>query len=106
MNAKDLVDEYMAIHGLDKVDDPVHLKRWLEDKLRKRMPRDLVVARGNGGGQKYKVFWDTFDDEGNANAPVYYYTGTKSAIRKMEANHHLPLQAWIDDDSEYLKYNN
>jgi hypothetical protein len=104
MIAKELIEEYLIEFNIRKIDDTNHLKQWLEDKLRKRMPRDLVVAQGSGGGQRYKVFWDTFDDEGNANAPVYYYTNTKSAISKMNANNHLPLQHWIDDDSEYLKY--
>jgi len=104
MTATEYIEEYLNEFGIDKVSDTGHLKQWLENRLRKRMSRELVVARGSGGGQKYKVFWDTFDDEGNSNAPVYYYTNTKGAISKMTANNHLPLQAWIDDESEYLKY--
>ncbi len=104
MQAKALVEEYLTIHKLNRVDDPGHLKAWLENRLTKRMRRPLIVAQGSGGGQKYKLFWDTFDDEGNQNEPVYYYTATKAAIDKLLGNNHLPLQHWVDDTSDYLKY--
>ncbi len=104
MTEKEIVNEYLEKYNLDKIANPILLKRWLENRMRKRMKRDLVTAKGSGGGQKYKIFWDTFDDEGNANKPVYYYTGTKSAILKMTKNGHLPLQHWLDDKSDYLKY--
>jgi len=104
MTSHQLVYEYLKLHNITKIDNSEHLKQWLEERLRKRMPRPLVTAKGSGGGQKYKLFWDTFDDEGNANTPCYYWTETKSAIKKLHANHHLPLQVWVDDDSDYLKY--
>jgi len=104
MKAKQLLNSYLQEFYLKKVNNTKHLKRWLEDKLKKVMPRELIVARGSGGGQKYKIFWNTFDDNGNANAPIYYYTDTKGIIPKMRANDHLPLQCWVDDNRKSLKH--
>ena len=104
MTGHDLVYEYLDTYNLSKIDDSSKLKKWLEDRLQKRMKRPLMTAKGSGGGQKYKLFWDTFDDEGNANKPCYYWTETKAAIPKLLKNKHLPLQNWVDDESDYLKY--
>jgi len=103
MIAKYLLDEYMSVYHLTRIDDTEHLKMWLQKRLCKKMPRPLFVARNKGGGQTYKTLWEVFDILGNANKPCYFYNENKKAIEILVKNGHKSLQNWIDDDSAYLK---
>ena len=110
MNANDLVQEYAELYGKgsQKRIEPeqyTHMKRWMEDKLQKKMPRPFFITRGEGGGQKYRLWWLVFDVLGNANKPSYFYTDMNSTEKYLIKHGHLPLQNWIDDKSEHLPYN-
>ena len=96
MKAVDLINEFFTETGLEKVDDVSVLVRWLEAKTGKRMNRPLIFSKGCGGGQTYRVFWNTFDSEGNRNKPSYYFVCKGARIGRLDRNYHLPLQHWID----------
>ena len=109
MNATDLVEEYASIYGKgsqNRIDPDMyeHMHDWLEKKLGKKMPRPLFVTRGEGGGQKYRLWWFVFDILGNANKPSYFYTDMASTSKYLTKHGHLSLQQWIDDKSAHLMF--
>jgi len=103
MRAKSLINEYKREHGVKGIKDIPHIKQWLEKRLCKRMNRPLFIAVGAGGGQTYKTLWEVFDITGNKNTPCYYYNENNTAIIKLNASKHLPLDTWINDPDPRLK---
>ena len=109
MDAKNLVEEYAELYGSGTqnkidIDQYESLRKWLEDKLQKRMSRPLFITKGSGGGQKYRLWWLVFDVLGNKNTPCYFYTEMESTAKYLIKHGHLPLQHWVDDKSPQLKY--
>jgi len=96
MKAKNVIDEFFNETGLEKVNDIKILEKWLEKKFHKKLNRPLIFSKGCGGGQTYRMFWNTFDDEGNANTPSYYFVCKGNKIQRLEKNKHEQLQVWID----------
>jgi hypothetical protein len=100
MKAVDLIDEFFAEKKLDRLDNVNQLVFWLEQRLGKKMNRPLIFSKGCGGGQTYRVFWNTFDNLGNRNIPSYYFLCKGAKVPRLNANFHLQLQVWIDSVAE------
>ncbi len=111
MNAEQLINKYRNIYGKgsqQKInqDQYLHLKKWLENEIGKKMPRPFYITIGDGGGQKFRLWWLVFDILGNKNTPCYFYTSMDGIATTYLIKHgHKTLQNWIDDKSEHLKYN-
>ncbi|RLC96146.1 MAG: hypothetical protein DRI46_14090, partial [Chloroflexi bacterium] len=81
-----------------------HMKNWLEIEYQKHMPRPLFITKGQGGGQKYRLWWLVFDVLNNKNKPVYFYTQMQSTSNYLKKHGHQSLQDWIDDTSPRLQF--
>ena len=102
MLARVLINEFFIETGLEKVNDVGLLEKWLEKRLNKKLNRPLIFSKGCGGGQTYRMFWFTFDNEGNANTPSYYFSCKGGKIARLEKNHHRQLQIWIDTPADTI----
>lgn len=93
-----VIRNYMKKNGLKKIDDAEALRRYLEDKYDKPMPRRLFVAMGNGGGNSYKLLWNVMDARNNRNRACYFHTDpkNKSAIRELQNEGHISVEEWIN----------
>ena len=99
MNANRMINEFYQERHVTKLTDhevQTQLVPYLEAKAGKGMNRKLMHSKGTGGGQKYRLFWLTFDNLGNRNTPCYYFIAGGTSVPKMQAHGHKTLQQWLD----------